>query len=161
MNPPCVGDQTSCGHQYNRTTACYQLPANFDPVKVGANWTTATGVTSVSSTYCPDVAGFPTYDSATGAVVTRGTDGKVVLTTTCPPCNYATSVLPWQRNPCPCLGAGNFCNAPSGTTGVCQLNNSIMCNTTDCNSAPTRASVSSQQNKYPGYRIHFCNRPTF
>jgi hypothetical protein len=139
MNPPCTGDQSTCGKNFNRTVACYQVPANFT---FGANWTTDASVKAVDMSFCPDVAGTPTYDASTGVPVTRGPDGKVALTTTCNACNYATGVQPWVMNPCPCFAAGDYCNFSQGTTsGVCHSNGATPCNATQC--PPPAASVSA------------------
>ena len=129
MNPPCVGDQTTCGKQFNRTVACYQVPENF---QFGQGWTTNPNVKAVSMSFCPDVATTPAYDSATGTPVTRDSSGKLTLTTVCGACNYASAVLPWNMNPCPCFAAGDYCNATSGTTGVCHSDGTTPCSTTDC-----------------------------
>lgn len=129
MNPPCVGDETTCGRQFNRTAACYQVPPGFT---FGPSWTTAAGVKSVSTAFCPDVATTPAYDAATGKQVDRGTDGKLVLTTVCPACNYVTGVQSWAMNPCPCFKSGDYCNATSGTNGVCHSDGVTPCVTTNC-----------------------------
>ena len=129
LNPPCTGDQTSCGQTYTRKTACYQVPAGFQP---GQGWTTQTGVIAVDASFCPDVASTPTYDAASGAVVTRGSDGKLVVSTTCAPCNYAAAVLPWTIQ-CPCTQAGDYCMS----SGVCHLNNGIKCTAAQCPTTPT------------------------
>jgi hypothetical protein len=140
MNPPCTGDQTTCGKQFNRAVACYQVPANFT---FGSNWTSNSSVKPVSMSFCPDVAGFPTYDAATGTAVTRGSDGKLVVQTNCAPCNYATAVQPWVANPCPCIAAGDYCNISQGTNiGVCHSNGTTPCNSTQC-PAPTAANPST------------------
>lgn len=138
MNPPCTGDVTTCGKQFNRSVACYQVPPD---IKFGQNWTTQPGVTNVSMSYCPDVASTPAYDVSTGESVARGTDGKLVVTTVCPTCNFVSGVQPWQMNTCPCFGAGDYCNITSGTTGVCQKNNNIMCTSTQCPSTNVASSV--------------------
>jgi hypothetical protein len=141
MNPPCTGDQTTCGKNFNRTVACYQVPANFT---FGPNWTTNAAVKAVDMSYCPDIASTPTYDATTGTAVTRGTDGKVALTTTCNSCNYATGVQPWVMNTCPCFAAGDYCNFSQGTNvGVCHSNGATPCNATQC---PPPTSTSSRNN---------------
>lgn len=151
MNPPCTGDETTCGMQFNRSVACYQVPPGF---QFGAKWTTQAGVKNVSMSYCPDVASTPAYDTDTGSAVTRGADGKLVVTTACPACNFVSGVQPWQMNTCPCYAAGDFCNITSGTTGVCQKNNSIMCTSTQC---PTTNVATSVPTAY--YRANVQARP--
>ena len=136
MNPPCTGDETTCGMQFNRSVACYQVPPGF---QFGSKWTTQAGVKNVSMSYCPDVATTPAYDTDTGAAVTRGNDGKLVVTTVCPTCNFVSGVQPWQMNTCPCFGSGNYCHISSGTTGVCQNDNSIMCTQAQCPTTATSA----------------------
>jgi len=129
MNPPCTG-QATCGKNFTRSTNCYQVPAGF---QFGANWTTDANVVKVDNTYCPDVAGTPTYDAASGAPVTRGSDGKLVVNTTCSPCNYAVGVQSWVQNTCPCFTAGDYCNiTPGNSAGVCHLNNNTPCTAAQC-----------------------------
>lgn len=142
MNPPCDGDVTTCGKNFNRTTGCYQVPADF---LFGTNWTTNASVKSVSMSFCPDVSSTPTYDSGTGSPVKRGDDGKLVLSTTCGACNYATAVQPWVVNNCPCSGAGDYCNITSGNSGVCHVDGTTPCNSTQC---PTSASRSLSNRNY-------------
>lgn len=142
MNPPCIGDVTTCGKNYNRTTDCYQVPVGF---KFGSNWTADAGVKSVSMSFCPDISTTPTYDSVSGDKVSRGNDGTVVLSTTCAPCNFTTAVQPWVVNNCPCSGAGDYCNITSGTSGVCHVDASTPCNSTQC---PIVASRSMSNRNY-------------
>lgn len=147
LNPPCTGDALSCGKQYNRSTACYQVPPNY---VFKANWIndTASGVKQVDSSLCPDSATFPTYDATTGSVVTRDpTTNKVVIQTVCAHCNYAVGVNPWVQNPCPCIKpGGDYCQSSSTTgDGVCHLDNTIPCNTKNCPATPPTLS-----NRYIG-----------
>lgn len=138
MSSPCTGDTTTCGQTYTRKTACYQVPANFQPKQ---GWTTQSNVTAVDASFCPDVASTPTYDAASGAVVTRGTDGKLVVSTTCGPCNYAAAVLPWTIQ-CPCdIAAGDYC-MPAGN---CHLKTDVKCTATQCPNPTTSLSLYGQR----------------
>jgi hypothetical protein len=131
MNPPCTGDETTCGKKFDRAVACYQVPANFT---FGANWTTAPGVKSINTSYCPDVAGTPAYDVTTGLPVPRGSDGKLVVSTVCPSCNFVTGVQPWVVNSCPCVQPGDYCNLSQGTgpNGVCHSDGTTPCTSAEC-----------------------------
>lgn len=138
MNPPCVGDETTCGRNFTRSVGCYQVPEGF---QFGQNWTAATGVKSINMAYCPDVASTPTYDASTGKSVARGADGKLVVSTTCAPCNFAEAVQSWVMNTCPCVQAGDYCNLSNGVgpDGVCHSDGTTPCNSTICpSSAPAR-----------------------
>ena len=143
MSSPCTGDQTTCGKQFNRAVACYQVPPGFQFTQ---GWTTATGVKLVSSSLCPDVASTLAYDANSGAQVPRDADGKLVVTTVCPACNYVAGVQPWIMNTCPCFAAGDFCNITSGTNGVCQKNNNMPCTSAEC---PTGSTTATQTRTYP------------
>ena len=139
MNPPCNGDETSCGRNFTRSVGCYQVPAGF---QFGQNWTTASGVKSINMALCPDVASTPTYDAATGQSVARGADGKLVVSTTCAPCNFAEAVQSWVMNPCPCVQSGDYCNLSNGVgpNGVCHSDGTTPCNSTICPSPSAAAS---------------------
>lgn len=147
MNPPCTGDETTCGKKFDRAVACYQVPANFT---FGANWTTAPGVKSINMSYCPDVASTPAYDATSGVPVARGSDGKLVVSTVCPSCNFVTGVQPWVVNACPCVQPGDYCNLSQGAglNGVCHSDGTTPCTSAECPSLnafapnwPLRAAV--------------------
>ena len=159
MNPPCVGDEATCGKNFTRAVGCYQVPSGFT---FGPGWTTASGVKSIDMAYCPDVASTPAYDASSGVSVPRGTDGKLVVSTTCGPCNFAEAVQGWVSNSCPCVKtAGDYCNYTNGVgpNGFCHSDGTTPCNATNC-PKPAQAAMQRQMQMRPSRAAKRADRKT-